>query len=362
MMPLIQSLVPFAQSKKHYESWMREQLGKDLVPADLAEKNRLMKQSPFVFLRGTYWRWAEQSMELFPDLANAPVVLAVGDIHLENFGTWRDVDGRLVWGVNDFDEATYMPYALDLVRLGASAALGANARSSEIPELCDAILSGYRNGLADPSPVVLDRDWSWLRGRVIVPEDVRQKFWKKVRARHTETAPPRFRQALRDAMPDPEVEFDTARRVAGTGSLGRPRWIAVAEWRGAPIVREAKAVLPSAWNFAHSLPNAPIEMAKIAAGRYRSPDPWYRITNGLVVRRLSPNNRKIEANTISGRLHGQRMLWAMGFELANIHLGIDDARSVIEKDLKGRDPGWLSAMTVKAAAAVLSDYKEFGKM
>jgi len=38
----------------------------------------------------------------------------------KNFGTWRDGDGRLVWGVNDFDEAAVMPYPLDLVRLAAS--------------------------------------------------------------------------------------------------------------------------------------------------------------------------------------------------------------------------------------------------
>ena len=55
-------------------------------------------------------------------------VLAVGDIHLENFGTWRDADGRLVWGVNDFDEAAQMPYVLDLVRLAASALLANPSR------------------------------------------------------------------------------------------------------------------------------------------------------------------------------------------------------------------------------------------
>jgi uncharacterized protein (DUF2252 family) len=43
--------------------------------------------------------------EVCPDLAKAPKVLAVGDLHVENFGTWRDVEGRLVWGINDFDEA-----------------------------------------------------------------------------------------------------------------------------------------------------------------------------------------------------------------------------------------------------------------
>ena len=82
-----------------------------------------MRDSAFAFLRATYWRWAETILEVCPDLANAPAVLAVGDTHLENFGTWHDGEGRLVWGVNDYDEAAEMPYILDLVRLATSATL-----------------------------------------------------------------------------------------------------------------------------------------------------------------------------------------------------------------------------------------------
>jgi uncharacterized protein (DUF2252 family) len=48
-------------------------------------------------------------------------VLGVGDLHVENFGTWRDVEGRLVWGINDFDDANVIPYTGDLVRFAASA-------------------------------------------------------------------------------------------------------------------------------------------------------------------------------------------------------------------------------------------------
>ena len=109
------------QSVRAYESWMRKELGREMVEKDLARKHEKMAESPFVFLRGTFWRWAETILEVCPDLAQAPTTLAVGDIHLENFGTWRDEDGRLVWGVNDFDEAAEMPFAIDLVRLATSA-------------------------------------------------------------------------------------------------------------------------------------------------------------------------------------------------------------------------------------------------
>src|SRR5262245_32368109 len=118
-------MTTICQSVRRYEDWLRRQLAGELVETDLEQKHAKMCASPFAFLRATYWRWAETVLDVCPDLAGAPEVLAVGDIHLENFGTWRDADGRLVWGVNDFDEAAHMPYALDLVRLATSALIAA---------------------------------------------------------------------------------------------------------------------------------------------------------------------------------------------------------------------------------------------
>ena len=95
----------------------------DVVEADLELKHRQMAGSLFAFLRGTFYRWGPLFREVCADLVEAPRVLAVGDLHVENFGTWRDKEGRLVWGVNDFDEVAEMPYAVDLVRLVTSAIL-----------------------------------------------------------------------------------------------------------------------------------------------------------------------------------------------------------------------------------------------
>ena len=94
------------KSVQAYEDWMGKQLG----PRDRREGHRAQAREDARRARSsscarTYWRWAETILEVCPDLADATPVLAVGDIHLENFGTWRDADGRLVWGVNDFDEA-----------------------------------------------------------------------------------------------------------------------------------------------------------------------------------------------------------------------------------------------------------------
>ena len=135
------------ESAHQYEDWLRKQLHGDVLEQDLAKKHDKMWESAFVFLRATYWRWAETIFDVCPDLAGGTQVLAVGDIHIENYGTWRDVDGRLAWGVNDFDEAAEMPYVLDLVRLAASALLGSGRRRITDEEICAAILKGYRQGL-----------------------------------------------------------------------------------------------------------------------------------------------------------------------------------------------------------------------
>jgi uncharacterized protein (DUF2252 family) len=58
-----------------------------------------MAEAAFPFLRATFYRWMQIWPEVCPDLAKAPHVLGIGDLHVENFGTRRDAEGRLVWGV-----------------------------------------------------------------------------------------------------------------------------------------------------------------------------------------------------------------------------------------------------------------------
>jgi uncharacterized protein (DUF2252 family) len=350
------------QSTRSYEAWLRRQLGQDLVVGDLRAKHAKMTEGVFPFLRATYWRWAESILEVCPELQGAPAVLAVGDIHLENFGTWRDVEGRLIWGVNDFDEAAEMPYLLDLVRLAVSTVLGRPGAETE-EDLCAQILKGYRRGLADPHAIVLDRDYLWLRNLVEVSEKERAGFWQKMEALTPVKTPPRpYLRALTAAMPDSRFALEKcARRRAGAGSLGRPRWVAIVRWRGGPLVREAKAIVPSAWVRAAGSEGRMFRSDEIASGRHRSPDPWYALSGNIVVRRLSPNNRKLEAPATPARLASRKMLRVMGRDLAAIHLGIGNRRPAIERDLATRRPRWLVSAVERAVAFVRSDYKAWMK-
>ena len=129
---------------RHYEIWLGKQC--TVVKHDLQYKHERMATDPFIFLRATYYRWARKIEEWCPELKDAPHVLAVGDVHTENFGIWRDREGRLVWGINDFDEASLMPYVFDLVRLAASAWLAPGLQLT-MGEVCAAILQAIERGL-----------------------------------------------------------------------------------------------------------------------------------------------------------------------------------------------------------------------
>lgn len=75
--------LPVMEATDAYEAWLRKRL--DVVEADLKYKHEQMAASLFAFLRGTFYRWAALWDETCPDLAKAPRLLAVGDLHVQKF-------------------------------------------------------------------------------------------------------------------------------------------------------------------------------------------------------------------------------------------------------------------------------------
>ena len=147
-----------------YERWLKKRI--DVVEPDLQLKHKEMADSLFAFLRATFYRWVSLWQEVCPDLTEAPRVLAVGDLHVENFATWRDTEGRLVWGVDDFDEVARMPYAVDLIRLVTSAILAKreNALTLDASDAATAVLEGYSESLeAGGNPFILEESHPGLR-------------------------------------------------------------------------------------------------------------------------------------------------------------------------------------------------------
>lgn len=337
------SLPGLADSIAAYEAGMHALFGDALVTKELKRKHERMREHPFLFLRATCWRWAEAAPSLCSDLMDAPLAPAVGDAHAGNFGLWRDAGSRLVWGVNDFDEAARLPWPLDLVRLAASIALA-------IPEpgpkaAADALLQGYARSLAAPRPFVLEREHFWLRDAFVADDAKRAEFWAEIDAAGPASdVPAMLREALVAALPETGLEPRIAAREAGAGSLGRPRFVASCEHRGGPLAIEIKGLMPSCWTEGRE----PGLAQRIVTGRFRSPDPSVQYGEHHVTRRLAPNGRKLTFTEI-GRAMRLQLIEAMGAELAAIHAETDSIRGAIATDLGRYKRHWLADAATRVA-------------
>ena len=348
---------------RSFERWLgqRVRLRRD----DIGFKHQQMAADTFSFLRATFYRWAELWPEEVPEVADAPRVLAVGDLHVENFGTWRDAEGRLVWGVNDFDEAVILPYTADLVRLATSAGLAAaeGHLTINLKEACAAILGGYSASLkAGGRPMVLAENDRWLRkvatGRLRDPI----AFWSRISALPTARGPlpSKAQELLLQRLPDGANSVRYARRRAGLGSLGLDRLTAVAVWAGAEIAHEAKAMAPSAWEWAHpQYASHRTHYLELVNQAVRCPDPMLEVADGWLLRRLSPDCSRVLLDELPKRRDEARLLKAMGWEAANIHLGTRGAGRAIGIDLARRKQGWLRDASTKMARRLRADWKDW---
>ncbi len=349
------------EATRQYESWLGARLR--VLPGDLTAKHEAMAEDSFRFLRATFYRW----MQLFPTVclaaAAAPKVLAVGDLHVENFGTWRDAEGRLIWGINDFDEAYPLPYTVDLVRLATSAWMAIElGELSLVPgRACQAIVDGYTAGLENGgAPFVLAEKHPLLRKAVTGEGRDPVRFWEKLEALPTvKSVPSKVKALLREAMPDDGLRFRVAHRRAGLGSLGRERYTALAQWCGGNIAREAKALLPSAAVWAAASSVEQIYYQRILSVKIGAPDPFLGVRDGWVLRRLSPYCSRIELAQMPRDHDEEKLVRAMGRELANIHLGSARAIPAVRRDLSRRKPKWLAHAAEFMVEATLNDWQEW---
>jgi len=348
-----------------YEQWMKECTA--VVPSDLSLKHVQMKESTFLFLRGTFYRWAQMWPSVCGNLCRAPKVLAVGDLHVNSFGTWRDAEGRLCWGVDDFDEAYPLAYTNDLVRLATSLNIVIDAESLSIKfkDGCDAILEGYRQSLrAGGSPVVLAEREQKLGKLGVDSFKPPTDFWEKLDHLPAIRRPlaVNARRALEKTLPNPRMAYKVVRRQAGLGSLGQQRFVAIGMWQGGFVAREAKATLPSACSWLQDEVGSRQSFYERAIGSaVRSPDPFQLIEGSWLIRRLSPDSNPIDIQTLPKHRDEQLLLHSMGVEAANVHLGSKRQVAAIQKDLRSRKSNWLRSAAAEMAQMVEKDWKHYRK-
>jgi uncharacterized protein (DUF2252 family) len=243
-------------------------------PERLKLKYAAMKTGPFRFLRGTchlfYEDWPRQSA-----LNKAPRTWSCGDLHLENFGTFRG-DNRLAYfDLNDFDDAILAPCTWEVTRLVTSALVGAKSlhwSRTQTQDLCMRLVVAYGAALSAGKARWVERETAvgmvrdlldGLRNRTRVQlldkRTAKRKGVRKLRygkralpaSDHDQREVRRFFRGFTAQQSDRRffTVLDIARRIAGIGSLGVKRYMVLVEGKGSPnrnVLLDVKEARPSA--------------------------------------------------------------------------------------------------------------------
>ena len=227
-------------------------------PERLAMKYEKMRTNEYVFLRGSCHLFYEllEKNTLPP---NAPAGWICGDLHLENFGSYKGSNRLTYFDINDFDESILAPVTWDLVRFLTSIFAAKDTLDvgrSKVLALCETFLSSYAQALETGKAYWVERETAHGLIQKLLTElrdrhrdDHLDKFTELTKKRRTlrcdgeRTLPVQAneRKAVEKlvrtyASSQKDSDFfevlDVARRIAGVGSLGAERYVVLIKGKG----------------------------------------------------------------------------------------------------------------------------------
>jgi uncharacterized protein (DUF2252 family) len=227
-------------------------------PERLKIKFAAMRADAFGFSRGAAPLFYS-TLELGRPLQASPAVLACGDLHLQNFGSYKG-DNRLVYfDINDFDESCVAPAAFELVRFLASVLIAGNTlkiREKVTAGMAAEFIETYAANAVSKKPRWVERQLATGPVKTLL-ESLKDRHRRDLIAARTRrnagkvriiidgkrtleaSAHDRARAAsILDAYARAQsaADFfepiDVARRIAGNGSLGLERYVALVRGNG----------------------------------------------------------------------------------------------------------------------------------
>ena len=328
-------------------------------PERLAMKYRNMRSSPFVFLRGTCHLFYDRlpDGELF---TQAPPAWICGDLHLENFGSYKGDNRQVYFDLNDFDEAALAPLSWEVLRLLSSILVAANSLKVSRPEaqaLCDAFIDAYATALAAGKARWIERETAkGMIGQLLDGLRQRQRpayldqrtelvgKKRRIRVDGKKALPVSDQQrkkvaafmqtfAASQAKPPFFKMLDVARRIAGTGSLGIERYVVLVEGQGGSAgnhLLDLKAAQTSALrpHLTHPQPAWANEAQRVVAIQRRCQAVSMAFLQAVsiepasyVLRGLQPTEDRVALEAWNHRLRRlERVITSMGELLAWSHL------------------------------------------
>lgn len=236
-----------------------QQFNQNRDPELLARKYEKMQEDASAFFRGTCHLFYEDWPTNAP-LNAAPLTWICGDLHLENFGTYKGDDRLTYFDINDFDESALAPCTWELARFLTS--LWVAAPSLALDEasalvLCDRFLQTYTLALSTGQARTVERETAtgMVKDLLVKLKDrdrtqfldertqlnkgkrtlTRDKKHPDISA-HKQNKLMDFFEQWRQQQPNPEFfkVLDVTQRIAGLGSLGVQRYALLVEGKGSP--------------------------------------------------------------------------------------------------------------------------------
>lgn len=375
-------------------------------PELLERKYTALRSDPFVFLRGTnhlfYEDWPRDS-----PLNAAPPVWICGDLHLENFGSYRGDNQVVYFDMNDFDEGVLAPATWEIARMLTSILVGGRSIKVNEPEalgLCHIYLEAYTTELSHGHPRAVDRDEATGMIRELLDSlasrtDARAAFLnkrtavKKGRRRFTLDGA-RSLPVSKDAREPVEAAFrawakaqknpkyfkllDIAIRIAGTGSLGVPRYQLLVEGDGSPnanVLLDLKRMRPSALSpyltvpqpaWANDAERAAAVQRRLQATPVALLQPLLIEDKPFVLREMQPTQDRVALGAWNGRIRRlERVMTWMGKITAWNQLRSTGRQGSASTDRLiefAVEPGWRWAVLEYAhgyAKKVVEDFQAF---
>lgn len=383
-----------------------KQFNSNRIPAYTALKYRTMAEDPFRFFRGTCHLFYEDLSHAsgFPP---SPTAWICGDLHLENFGTYKG-DNRLIYfDLNDFDEALLAPAAWEVVRMTTSifigcASVGINGK--EIRQLANLFLQSYAAHLAIGKPRYLEIETSDGIVQTFLERIAQRKQKELIRQRTEEGKNGQLRlridhvrffpidKALRKdlmahvnqwmhrsrALKDPYQAIDACFRVAGTGSLGVHRYVFLVRNTNDPrkhLLIDMKEAPPSSLQPFITIPqpawNSEAERVVATQQRMQNVNPALLSTTEFqgrpyVLKEMQPTADKIDFLLVKDRYKDiSCVVQDMAFMAASAQLRSAGRQGAAVPDLLidfGKDPTWqpiLLEYAAEYATQVKKDYHDY---
>ncbi len=229
-------------------------------PERLALKYQKMRSSTFGFLRATCHIFYDR-LPVSKLFKSAPLTWVCGDLHFENFGSYKGNNRLAYFDLNDFDEAALAPAHWELVRMLTSLLMGAESLSvkpSDARALCTVFLNSYAAMLVAGKAYWVESETAQgvIRKLLVGLKDRRRADFLKTRTvlkgkKRTLKVDGKKALPVTDVQRQAVIDFmagfaqtqsqpaffkvlDVARRIAGTGSLGIDRYAILVAGKGAP--------------------------------------------------------------------------------------------------------------------------------